>query len=69
VNTPKAWLIGFGIFLYFGVTTVWLPSKLITGPLASASRVVQDLLTLSVWGLFLVAGIIGLRIAQRRGLI
>jgi len=69
VNTIKAWLIGFGIFLYFGITTAWLPSKLITGPLASSNRIVQDLGTLAVWGFFLIAGMIGLRTAQRRGLI
>jgi hypothetical protein len=69
VNAIKAWLIGFGIFLYFGITTAWLPSKLITGPLASSSRFVQDLGTLSLWGFFLIAGMVGLRVAQRRGLI
>lgn len=69
MSALKAWPIGFGIFLYFAITTAWLPSKLILGPLATSSRFVQDLLTLAVWGFFLVAGMVGLRIAQRRGLI
>ena len=69
VNTIKAWLIGFGIFLYFVITTTWLPSKLILGPLGASSRFVQDLVTTTVWGFFLVAGMVALRVAQRRGLI
>jgi len=69
MSTIKAWLIGFGIFVYFVITTTWLPSKLILGPLATSGRFAQDLLTLAVWGFFLVAGLVGLRLAQRRGLI
>jgi len=46
-----------------------LPSKLLKGPLAGSSRVIQDLATLIVWGFFLGAGILALRNAQKRGLI
>ncbi len=69
MTSSKAWLIGFGVFLYFAVTTTWLPSRILTGPLASASRPVQDLVTILIWGFFLVLGMWGLRTAQRRGLI
>ncbi len=69
MSSLKAWLIGFGIFLYFAIATTWLPSKLILGPLATSGRFVQDLVTLAVWGFFLIVGMVGLRIAQRRGLI
>ena len=65
----KVWLIGFGIFVYFTITTAWLPSKLLQGPLAASNRLVQDLVTLVVWGFFLSAGILALRTAQKRGLI
>ncbi|VAW08334.1 hypothetical protein MNBD_ACTINO01-2325 [hydrothermal vent metagenome] len=69
MSGAKAWLIGFGIFVYFTITTAWLPSTLLKGPLAGSSRVVQDLATLIVWGFFLGAGILALRNAQKRGLI
>lgn len=69
MTSPKAWLIGFGIFLYFTVTTAWLPSQLLQGPLSSSSSFIQDLVTLAVWGFFLGLGMWALRNAQRRGLI
>ncbi len=69
MSGAKVWLIGFGIFAYFTITTAWLPSKLLQGPLAGSSRFVQDLVTLIVWGFFLGAGILALRKAQKRGLI
>ena len=69
MTSSKAWAIGFGIFLYFAVTTMWLPSALLTGPLASASRPIQDLVTVAIWGFFLSLGMWGLRNAQRRGFI
>jgi len=69
MSGPKAWLIGFGIFLYFVVTTTWLPSQLLKGPLASSGTFVQDVVTVAIWGFFLLAGMWGLRSAQRRGMI
>jgi hypothetical protein len=69
VSYLKAWIIGFGIFAYFTIATAWLPSKLIVGPLGASSRVVQDLVTVTVWAFFLVLGIWALRQAQKRGLI
>ena len=65
--TVKAWLIGLGIFLYFAIATALLPSRILTGPLSSADRVVQDLVTVVVWGFFLVLGLWGLRMSQKRG--
>ncbi len=65
----KVWIIGFGIFVYFTITTAWLPSKLLQGPLAGSGRIVQDLVTLVVWGFFLGFGILALYRAQKRGLI
>ena len=69
MTRPKAWLIGFGIFSYFSIATVWLPSELLKGTLGSKSPFLQDLVTVSVWGFFLLLGFWGLRTAQRRGLI
>jgi len=68
VSYLKAWLIGFGIFAYFTITTVWLPSKLLLGPLAMRGRIVRDLAT-AVWGFFLLLGLWALRRAQSRDLI
>ncbi len=69
MSSLKAWIVGFGIFLYFAVTTAWFPSLLLVGPLAGSSTFVQDTVTLIVWGFFLVVGMVALRTAQRRGLI
>lgn len=63
----KSWLIGFGIFSFFAIATVWLPSKLLLGPLRTSSRSVQDIATLAVWGFFLMLGMWMLRRAQSRG--
>ncbi len=67
MSTIKAWLIGFGVFAYFTITTLWLPSKLLVGPLGTANRFVQDAAAVTVWGFFLVAGMWALHSAQRRG--
>lgn len=69
MSTVRAWLIGFGIFFYFGITTVWLPNKLIVGPLAASGEFVQGVAIVSVWGFFLVLGMWSLRTAQRKGII
>lgn len=63
----KSWLIGFGIFSFFAIATVWLPSKLLLGPLRTSNRIVQDIATLAVWGFFLILGMWLLRKAQSRG--
>lgn len=56
------------IVAYFVVTTVWLPSVALRSELAvSSSAVVADLVGVTVWGTFLVAGLWGLRISQQRG--
>lgn len=67
MTTVKAWLIGTGIFFYFAVATAWLPSEILTGPLNGSDAVVQDLVTLIVWGFFLVLGLWALRMFQKRG--
>jgi hypothetical protein len=67
MKTVRAWLIGFGIFLYFSVATAWLPSAILTGPFNSSDRIVQDLVTVAVWGFFLLLGLWGLRMSQKRG--
>lgn len=65
----KAWLIGFGIFFYFVLTTAWLPSRILLGPLSTSGRFVQDLATVVVWGFFLVLGMWALRRGQAKGII
>lgn len=58
------------IVLYFMVTTVWLPDLLLqTSFIAEASDSVRDIVVLVAWGTGLVCGLVGLRVAQRRGLI
>jgi len=58
------------IVVYFALTTAWLPSAVLrTSTLSSADRWVTDLVGTSVWGVFLVVGLVALRRAQRRGLI
>jgi hypothetical protein len=56
------------IVAYFAVTTVLLPSVLLRSTLLrGAERTVSDAAAVVVWGGFLVAGMVGLRLAQRRG--
>ncbi len=65
-----AWLKGLLIFGYFAISTVWWPSWLAKfDPIASLDRVLLDALVIVAWGVPLAAGIIGLRLAQRRGLL
>lgn len=67
----KGWaaagLAGLAIVAYFALTTVWLPSWVLRMPVvARASRPVADLVGTMVWAAFLVLGMWGLRLAQRR---
>ncbi len=66
----RATALGFGIFVYFAVLTVWLPSAILKlDGIVSAEPFVQDLVVTSAWALALGSLIVGLRKAQRRGLI
>ncbi len=69
VARSMVWLKSAGIFLYFAIATVWVPSRLLTGPLRLNSQVVQDIVAVGTWGFALVLGMWGLRYLQRRGLI
>ena len=69
MTRSMVWLKSVGIFLYFAVGTMWLPSKLLTGPFRTSSQVVQDVVAVGTWGFVLLLGMWGLRYAQRRGLI
>lgn len=64
----EAGLAGLAIVAYFALATVWLPSWVLRIPtVAQASRSVADLVGTMVWAAFLVLGMWGLRVAQRRG--
>jgi len=64
----EAGLAGLAIVAYFALATVWLPSWVLRIPaVAQASRSVADVVGTMVWAAFLVLGMWGLRIAQRRG--
>jgi len=64
----RAGLIGFGVFVYFSVLTVWLPSAVLRlNAVASSASWVQDIVVTVTWSVALAAGLIGLRQAQRRG--
>jgi hypothetical protein len=64
----KAFAVGLLIVVYFVVATVWLPDFVLQlDPVANAASWVQDALIPSIWGVGLAAGLIGLRIAQRKG--
>jgi hypothetical protein len=66
----RATAFGFGIFAYFMILTVLVPSALLKlDGIVSADPIVQDLVVTSVWALALASLIVGLRKAQRRGLI
>ena len=58
------------IVVYFVVFTVWLPDFVLgLGFVAEGSDLVRDVVVSLVWGAALVAGMTGLRLAQRRGLV
>lgn len=64
----EAGLAGLAIVAYFALATVWLPSWVLRIPaVAQASRSVADLMGTMVWAAFLVLGMWGLRVAQRKG--
>lgn len=67
---PGAALRGLVILAYFIVFTVWLPNSILQlGAVASATPFVRDTLVTAVWGIALVAGLYGLRVSRRAGLI
>jgi hypothetical protein len=71
-SREKGWiaggLAGLAVVAYFALATVWLPSWVLRLPVvARASRPVADLVGTVVWAAFLVLGMWGLRLAQRRG--
>ena len=62
----SAWMRAAVIVAYFAIATVWLPSAIIEfGPVSTAPRLVQDLLSSGVWFVALAAGVVGLRYAQK----
>ncbi len=66
----RATVIGFGVFAYFTILTVWLPSAILKlDGMLTAEPFVQELVVTGVWALALGSLIVGLRKAQRRGLI
>jgi hypothetical protein len=68
MSWPRAILIGLGVFVYFSVTTLWLPSKLVQlSSVASASQWVQNVTVTGSWFVALAIGFVGLRQAQARG--
>jgi len=71
-SREKGWvaagLAGLAVVAYFALATVWLPSWVLRLPaVAQASRSVSDLVGTMVWVVFLLFGMWGLRLAQRRG--
>ena len=70
ITWTRAYVLGIGIALYFMVATVWLPSFVLRLPIvASADSMMRDLIGSGVWIVFLLAGLVGLRLAQRARLI
>ncbi len=58
------------IFVYFVITTVWLPDFILNlDAIADASSSVRDIVVLAVWGGALGFGVWFLRRSQRQGLI
>lgn len=58
------------IVLYFVVFSIWLPSRLLrVDAVASAESAFQDLVATGAWLIAVTVGVVGLRAAQRRGLI
>jgi hypothetical protein len=56
-----------GIAGYFTLGTVWFPSWVLRLPaMASAPRLIADLVGTAVWAAFLAFGMWGLRTAQRK---
>jgi hypothetical protein len=69
-RSVRHWLSATVIVAYFGVTLLWLPSQVLRlSFVGELDRTVRDLIGASVWIVFLVAGLWGLRAAQRRKLI
>jgi hypothetical protein len=70
VSWATASVKGVLVFLYFVVTTVYVPD-LVLGLdfVADSSVFVRDLVALVVWGVFFTAGLWLLRLGQRRGII
>ena len=70
MNWTRGWGIGFAIFAYVLIATVWLPDFVLSlGPIASGSALVRDVVVLAVWGGALGAGMWVLRRAQERGML
>ncbi len=69
-SSVRGWLSAFAIVTYFAVSIVWLPSFVLRlSFVAELDRTIRDLIGASLWAVLLIAGIWGLRLAQRRGLI
>jgi hypothetical protein len=65
-----AYLGALAIVGYFIVATVWLPSWVLgLRLLTDLPDLVRDLIGAGVWAVFVGAGVVGLRLGQRIGLI
>ncbi len=70
ISQGRALLSAVVIFMYFAVSTAWIPSALLRSSLlVTAPRNVADGIVLVVWGGFFGLGLLGLRWAQDRELI
>ncbi len=68
IGWPQAGLVGLGVFGYFVILTVWLPSRLLRiGAVASSQQWIQDVTVVGSWAVALSAGLVALRVAQERG--
>jgi hypothetical protein len=58
------------IVVYLILATVWLPDMILkTQVLLDSPVIVRDLVPVLVWSVGLAGGLVGMRVAQRRGLI
>ncbi|GEM_PF-4116307 len=58
------------ILVYFGVAAAWLPSKVLqTTTMSEASSWVADTVGVVIWLVAVAVGFVGLRVAQRRGIV
>lgn len=62
---PRAWTLALIIVVYFAVTTVWIPSWLISW-LGESPDGIAGVVASTVWPIFFGVGAVALRTAQHR---